>query len=84
MSVPLCWNAELVSQDGVEIQNARAAAGEDDFVHAIGARCRGEEVERLAQLAREILRDGVEDWDDLLDGVISDLFAFLEFFGLLE
>ena len=47
-------DAELVAQDGVEVQHARAAAGENDLVDAVGARRRGEEVERLAQLAREV------------------------------
>src|SRR5258707_12697381 len=76
--------AELVAEDGVEIQDAGSASREHDLVDAIGARRRGEEVERLSQFAGEVLRYGVEDGDDLLDGVIADRLAALELLGLLE
>src|SRR5205823_9806347 len=77
-------NAELVAQDRVEVQHSRAASGEHDLIDPIRARSGGEEVESLAKLAGEVLRDGVEDGDDLLDGVVADRLAALEILGLVE
>ena len=77
-------DAELVAQDRVEVQHARTAAGQHDLVDALRPRRRGEEVERLAQLAGEVFGDGVEDGDDLLDRVVADRLAALELLGLLE
>src|SRR4051795_329987 len=48
------------------LRPARAAAGGAVLVDAVRARRGGEEVEGLAQLAGEVLGDGVEDGDDLL------------------
>src|SRR5512141_1821517 len=52
---------ELVLQDVLEVRGLRAAARDDDRVHAVGARRRLEKVERLLELGRRVLGDTGED-----------------------
>src|SRR5690349_7047546 len=77
-------DAELLPQDGVEVEHTRAAAGEHDLVDAVGAGRGREEVEGLAELAREVLRYGVQDGNDLLDGELAHRRSPLEVLGLIE
>src|SRR5690349_24216989 len=77
-------DAELLAQDGVEVQHPRAAAGEHDLVDALGARRGREEVEGLAEFAREVLGYGVQDGDDLLDSELAHRRPALQILGLIE
>src|SRR5688572_4143750 len=77
-------DAELLAQDGIEVEHTRTATGKHDLVDAIRARRGREEVEGLAELAREVLRYGVQNGNDLLDRELSHRSPTLEVFGLIE